>query len=243
MNGEMSSKWDGLSEHLIAQFYEVDRTGKRVDFDTTVRAPLSESNFEITLNWHSPFENSANIESATLQQLLQSGALQPLAKKIDNTLGTSVSKLAAGIQGRTSVTKLNSTQIFTGEQPAKFNVTAVFRAWRDPQKEVHAPFNQLMRWALPEKLADDGLIFSRLLDDGLSSNTPFPSKAPTLIAVKYKDATYYPLVIESITKDTNAPVDAEGRFVSLFVPMQLSTLTALNRRDWANFTTPGRTYF
>lgn len=236
MKGEITSQWGGLSRHLIASFYEVDRNGKRVNPDVTVLAPLIESNFEITLNWSSPFENSANIESSSLQQLLQSGALQPLAQKVDGALGTELSKLAASAEGRTSVTKLNSTQVFVGEQPAKFNVTALFRAWQDPQTEVHDPFDQLMKWALPVELANDGLLLSRLATDGLSANVPFPSKSPTLIAVKYKDCTYWPLVIESITKDTNAPVDGNGKFVELAVPMALTTLAAIDRQDWSNFT-------
>jgi len=233
---ELTSAWDGLSKHLIASFYEVDRNGKRLDPDVTVKAPLTESNLEIALNWQSPFENRANIESSTLQQLVQSGAIQPLLQKADNTLGTKLSALAADVEGRTSVTKLNSTQVFVGEQPAKFNVTALFRAWKDPQSEVHDPFDQLMKWALPIELAKDGLILSRLATDGLSSSAPFPSKSPTLIAVRYKDATYWPLVIEHIIKDTNAPIDKNGMFVSLAVPMALTTLTALDRQDWANFT-------
>jgi hypothetical protein len=236
MNGVISSQWGGLSKHLIASFYEVDRDGKRIDPDVTVMAPLTESNFEIALNWASPFENQANIESSTLQQLLQSGALQPLAQKADSAFGTKLSSLAAGVEGRTSVTKLNSTQVFVGEQPAKFNVTALFRAWKDPQTEVHDPFDQLMQWALPIELAKDGLLLSRLATDGLSSSVPFPSKSPTLIAVKYKDCTYYPLVIETIAKDTNAPINKDGKFVELSVPMLLTTLTAIDRQDWANFT-------
>lgn len=236
MKGDISSKWGGLSKHLIASFYEVDRNGKRVNPDVTVKAPLTESNFEVSLNWQSPFENQANIESSTLQQLVQSGAIQPPLQKVDNAIGTKLSTLAASVEGRTSVTKLNSTQVFVGEQPAKFNVTAIFRAWEDPQTEVHDPFNQLMKWALPIELAKDGLLLSRLATDGLSSSVPFPSKSPTLIAVKYKDCTYWPLVIESIAKDTNAPVDKNGKFVELSVPMSLTTLTAIDRQDWSNFT-------
>jgi hypothetical protein len=237
MNGGiLTSLWGNLNPHLIAHFYEVDRDGKRIDPDVTVKAPLTDSNFEIALNWSSPFENQANLESSTLQQLLQSGALQPLAQKADSAFGTKLSALAAGVEGRSSVTKLNSTQVFVGEQPAKFNVTALFRAWKDPQTEVHDPFDQLMKWALPIELAKDGLLLSRLATDGLNSSVPFPSKSPTLLAVKYKDCTYWPLVIESISKDTNAPVGKGGKFVELSVPMLLTTLTALDRQDWSNFT-------
>jgi hypothetical protein len=236
MNKILSSEWGGLSEHLIASFYEVDRDGRRIDPDVTVRAPLTDSNFEITLNWNSPFENQANFEQSTLQQMLQSGAIEPLARRADGAFGTNLLELAASVEGRTSITKLNSTQVFVGEQPAKFNVTALFRAWKDPKKEVHEPFDQLMKWALPIELAKDGLLLSRLATEGPTSSAAFPSKSPTLIAVKYKDCTYSPLVIESIVKDTNAQVDKNGYFVELAVPMLLTTLTAIDRQDWSNFT-------
>ncbi|WP_446810557.1 hypothetical protein ACH50O_02925 [Methylomonas sp. 2BW1-5-20] len=149
--------------------------------------------------------------------------------------GSDLQRLAHGLEGRTAITKLNSTQVFVGATPAKFNITALFRAWKDPVKEVHEPFNQLMKWALPVELSDEGSLAARLLQDGFKYATTFPSVAPVLLAVKYKDATYWPLVIESISKDTNAPVDKNGKFVELSVPMQLTTLAAIDRGDWDKY--------
>ncbi|MBL1266142.1 hypothetical protein, partial [Candidatus Methylomicrobium oryzae] len=225
---ELKSQWGSLSPHLIAAFWAVDRQGKRMN-DITVKAPFIDSNFEIALNWQSPFERVGEDVFPTLQQILQSGELSPLAQKIDARIGTGAGALLSMIEGKTSITKLNSTQVFNGMPPAKFNVTALFRAWSDPQKEVHDPFNQLMKWALPVKLSDDGTLLNRFLDNGVSVDTLFPSQAPTLIACKYKDCVYKPLVIESITKDTNAPIDKHGRFTELAVPMLLTTLSAIDR--------------
>ena len=42
-------------------------------------------------------------------------------------------------EGRTGITKLNSTQVFTGMPPVKIQVTALLRAWRDSASEVEAP--------------------------------------------------------------------------------------------------------
>jgi hypothetical protein len=235
MTQELSSLWGDLSPHLIASFWEVDRKGKRLN-DITVKAPLIDSNLEMALNWQSPFERVGEDVFPTLQQVLQTGELKPLAEKLDAKIGTGAGPLLGMVEGKTSITKLNSTQVFNGMPPAKFTVTALFRAWRDPSKEVHEPFNQLMQWALPIKLAEDGSLLSRFLDNGLKVDTLFPSQAPTLIAMKYKDCVYKPLVIESITKDTNAQIDKHGKFTELAVPMTLSTLAAIDRGDWANFT-------
>jgi hypothetical protein len=236
---ELKSQWGSLSPHLIAAFWAVDRQGKRMN-DITVKAPLIDSNLEIALNWQSPFERVGEDVFPTLQQILQAGELSPLAQKIDARIGTGAGALLSMIEGKTSITKLNSTQVFNGMPPAKFNVTALFRAWSDPQKEVHDPFNQLMKWALPVKLSDDGTLLNRFLDNGVSVDTLFPSQAPTLIACKYKDCVYKPLVIESITKATNAPIDKHGRFTELAVPMLLTTLSAIDRADWEAFGRTGR---
>jgi len=50
--------------------------------------------------------------------------------------------------------------------------------------------------------------------------------------MKYKGRTYSPLVIESIGMPMNSPVDSNGRYVEMIVPMTLCTLTAMDRKDW-----------
>jgi hypothetical protein len=228
----LSSLWGSLSPHLIANIFQCDKNGKMVG-DTIVRTPLSDSNFEISLGWTAPFEDAGQQTFSTLQQLLQSGAIADAAGKNGFP---SLQKTLSGIEGRSTVTKLNSIQVFAGMKPADFNVTAEFRAWRDPVAEVMQPFDQLMAWALPVKLAADGFILSRLMDSGVGVDTAFPSQAPITLCVKYKSCSYYPLVIESITKNTGSPVDSNGNFTSLSVPMRLSTLSAFDRDDYKNWT-------
>lgn len=229
---DLSSLWDGLSPHLIASFYEVGRNGKRIDESTTVRAPLLESSLELTLGWKSPFENSG-MESGfpTSAAMLQSGLLGPLVDGAD---------FIGQFEGRTGVTKLNSTQVFDAMQPAKMQVTALFRAWREPKREVEAPFSKLMEWALPVKLAEDGLVLSRLItavkDGKLNSaglaEVAMPSRAPTIIAMKYKNRIYSPLVIEAISAPLTSPVDKRGDYVEMALSMTLCTLAAIDRGDW-----------
>ncbi len=235
MNEALSSIWDGLNPHLVASFWAVDRKGNRLD-DITVKAPLIEADLEATLNWQSQFEQTAQNIAPTLQQLIQSGELGPGLDRLDSALGTDLAAMASKFEGKTSITKLNSTQVFNGMPPVKIQLSALFRAWRDTVKEVENPFNQLMAWALPIKLEKDGLLLSRLADlDAGATEAVFPSKAPTMIAMLYKGRTYKPLVIESIGQPLSSPIDKQGNFVELTVPMTLATLTAIDRQDWIDF--------
>ncbi|WP_217629566.1 hypothetical protein [Pseudoxanthomonas sp. CF385] len=257
----LSSEWHGLSTHLIAKFYEVaQQDGSWVDAGkgVTVCAPLTEAEIDATLNWQSPFEQSGPESSMpALMAMLQSGAIQPvlnsldsLAETVTDATGTArvlnpvKDKVAAGLkagarglEGRTGITRLNSMQVFSGMPPVKITVVALFRAWKDPAKEVEAPVNQLMSWALPEQLSDMGPLLSRAADYAAGGSTSptdvlAPSKAPSKIAMTYKGKTYAPLVIEFIGQPIASPVSSDGRYVEMLVPMTLCTLTALDRGDW-----------
>jgi len=244
-DGSLTSRWDGLSDFLIASFHEVEKTDggkswRKVEGFGVVKAPLTEASMEIVLGWQSPFEG-AGVDHGmpAISSMLQSGALQPYVNP-NGKAGAVLSKF----EGRTGITKLNSTQVFTGMQPVKIQVTALFRAWLDPVKEVEEPFAQLMEWALPVELAPDGAIMSGLkaaknwatgtpLDDATVSAL-LPSTAPVKIAMKYKGRIYSPLVIESIGFPMNSNVDSNGQYVELLVPMTLCSLTAIDRKDWSN---------
>lgn len=245
MDNALTSLWDGLNDHLIASFYEVDRDGKRVDPDLTVRAPLTDANLDITLNWQSPFEQAgAESKAPTLFAMLQSGAISPIinsmaGKPSDGSAQQKSADFLKQFEGRTGITKLNSVQVFSGMPPVKFQVSALFRAWKDPVREVENPFDQLMAWSLPVALAKDSTLLTSAVsavkgDKGWIEAT-LPSTAPILIAMKYKNRTYSPLVIEAIGQPLSSPVDRNGKFVELLIPMTLATLTALDRDDWKTF--------
>ncbi len=245
----LSSNWEGLSPHLIAHFYEVAKTGdtwgrtQKTD-PATVQAPLTEANMEIALNWQSPFEQAGpETRAPALMAMLQSGALQPL---VDAMLGKAPegegaqrqsNEFLSRFEGRTGITKLNSTQVFNGMPPVKITVTALFRAWIDPLREVETPFNKLMEWALPIALARDGTILAQAVQAMKGEKgyieALMPSQSPTRIAMKYKGRVFSPLVIESIGQPLSSPVDSNGHFVELAVPLTLCTLTAIDRQDWS----------
>jgi len=234
MDNALSSYWGSLSPHLIASFFEVDREGKRVDESITVRAPLSESNLDVIQNWQSPFENIAQSSLPTLQQMLQSGAFAPLAKLLSDKGGPDLTKLVASAEGKSSVTQLNSTQVWSGSPPLKITITAVFRAWSNPVKEVESPVDQLMRWSLPAYLEPDGLIGS-VIKNGVDANSVMPSTVPSIIAFKYKNRTYSPMVIESIGYPISSPIDSTGHYVELSVPMTLCGLSSIDRGNWDSY--------
>lgn len=250
----LSSLWDGLSPHLIASFFQCDKDGLPLE-GPIVKAPLTEAELEMSLNWQSPFEQAGPESKApALMAMLQSGALQPFADIIlgekKESQENSSSLMAAArrraddflnkSEGRTGITKLNSTQVFTGMPPVKIQVQALFRAWLNPQSEVEAPVNQLMEWALPEKLSNDGTILTRLVNSTKGERDAvealMPSVSPVMIGFAYKGRMFAPMVIESIGQPLSSPVDSSGKFVEMLVPMTISSLTAIDKEDWQNIT-------
>ena len=160
----LKSEWLGLSHHLLATFYPVNYDGSPDSSGgLEVVAPLiGDASIDIALNWQSPFEASgADQKAPALTAMLQGGAIQPVINAVrDAVVGSGVSgaektgsgfeeasKTAKALQGRTGITKLNSTQIFSGMQPIKIPITAVFRAYRNPKAEVMSPVLQLLKWA------------------------------------------------------------------------------------------------
>lgn len=256
----LTSLWTGLSPMLIAKFYPVKRMesdkweqsrDKRtvsaadkfiVDDGFEVHCPISDGNQHMSFNWTSPFEGSgAESKIPTISAMLQTGSLNTLVqtiaggKEANGESNPSSSALAAAF-GRTGITKLNSTQVFNGMPPVKFQVTLHFRAMLDPFTEVEQPVQQLLEWATPQYLANDGLLLSAL-KNGLSAgaiNTVFPSLSPQVIAMEYAGKVYSPLVIDDINKPLTGPTYSDGSLVNTSIQLTLSTLTAIDRRDVRN---------
>lgn len=242
----MSSQWGRLSPHLIAVFYEADREGNAVG-GVEVEAPLTECSLDVALDWRSPFESAgAESKAPMLAAMAQSGAIEPLFTDIKNLAFPGSAEDAQAKQqqsnsllkkaeGRTGITKLNSTQVFSGMQPAKIQCAALFRAWSDAAAEVEAPVDQLMMWALPIALSEDGAIGSGLTAAGNGGDAVdilLPSQAPTMIGMIYKGRNYSPFVLEASTLPLGSPVTSDGQFSELLVTMTLCSLKAWDRDDW-----------
>lgn len=236
----LGSMWDGLSKHLIARIYEVDNKGNAVPGGPVVYAPFGEVTLDIELNWQSPFEGAgAEGGAPTFTAGLQSGAWADIADKVGESTGintSGISGAARDAEGRSGMTKLNSTQIFTGMPPLRIQGELLFRAWADPNKEVEQPINQLMIWALPKKLAAVGTMATAALDyattDKGAVESMLPSQVPALLAITYKNRTYAPVVIERMSYPLSSPIDSAGQFTQMRLPITIATLRAYDRDDW-----------
>jgi len=92
-----------------------------------------------------------------------------------------------------------------------------------------------MEWALPVELAGNSTLVSRAISaNGIEDavDVLLPSKSPVMVALKYKNRTFSPLVIESIGYPLTSPIDSGGNYVEMSIPLSLSTLTAIDRADW-----------
>lgn len=248
----VGSAWQGLSKHLIAHLYPVVQVGdgdnKRYEKDgnTSVHAPLIEGGeIEYVFNWQSPFESSGtNSKAPALLAMLQSGYLSGLVEMTKTLTGTTSeaqrqegNKMLDMFKGRTGLTKLNSTQIFSDMPPIKIPIKLYFRAYRDAQLEVEAPLIQLLQWALPQSLSPDGAIVGLMKSTEQQSIKEaavyalMPSIAPRLVAFQYAGRTYSPMVIESISEPITSPRTSDGHYASLELSMTLATLTALDEAD------------
>lgn len=270
----LSSQWGSLSSTLLARIYPVERmrsssTATYVnewarpqggDGDIEVRFPMSEGGLDAAMNWTSPFEAvGAESKIPILASLLQSGAatsaLSTLAGLLPDAVKDQTQQLAdslisgtESLEGKTGITKLNSTQIFSGMQPLKMNIVAHFRAWSDPDSEVTAPIDQLMSWALPKELSSQGFL-QNISSDGFL-RALFPSKVPQVLGFEYgvpdlKSAVsdprrqvgllISPVVIESISQPIVTPRDSNGSRLNVAVQMTICTLAAIDRNDYKAF--------
>lgn len=246
LRNEKGSSWQGLNNNLIAKFYPVatvyDENGNKHYYkDLTqggvVVAPILDgAEIEYALNWQSPFENTGTDSKVpALTAMLQSGSLTSVLQPFSQ----SSSSYLQNFEGRTGITKLNSTQTFSGMPPIKMNVKLLFRAFKNAKKEVTIPMAQLIKWAVPTKLAKDGVamgVITKMTDDQAHKLNDYllPSEAPTLIAMEYKGRVYKPLVIEAITDPIDSPITSNGHYTRAEVSLTICSLTALDRQDIKN---------
>lgn len=246
----LGSDWTGLNDVLIAQFFPLKRHGHmyiRDRDEPIVSAPLEEgTEIEYQLDWHSPFENAnADSKAPAFAAMLQSGILPQSWQSIANgtakesELGANALAKNLGLaEGRTGITKLNSTQVFSGMPPIKIPMKILFRAKKDTQKEVMQPIKQLLKWAVPQELAINGPLVNLITGISGSKNSGIeamlPSIAPRLLGFEYKNRLYQPMVIEQITDPITSPTASNGDYVRAEVNITLCSLTAWGRSDIDN---------
>ncbi len=239
-----NNSFTGLNPLLLGRFYPLTRDENAnwiADLtEPEVTAPLTQASMEIAQNWQSPFEG-AGIESSfpALAQMSQSGmfagVLHAIGENLQGQAREAVGALrnqAEKLVGRSGVTKLNSTQVWSGAQPLKIQITALFKAYRDPKAEVEMPIRQLQEWAAPQELAKDGVAAEFIREKKLL--TLMPSLVPKCIGFIYKNRIFSPMVIESISDPLDAPIDSNGNRIHASIQLTLCSLTAVDRKDWTN---------
>lgn len=252
-NPVLSSDWTGLSRHLIASFFPVRRIveGTNVRWEREpnsieVQAPITDGNLEQSANWHSPFENqTADAKLSSLSSMFQTGGFEAILNSLQQTIGADsflggqigqANNDIRSLEGRTAVTKLNSTQVFSGMPPMKLSVTLHFRAIYDGASEVEAPMDQIMAWGVPKKLSQQGLV-GNALDSSQEKGwrTMYPSEAPQIIGMSYANKLFKPLVIEGTPYPLTGPRDSAGNLIHGTMALSLASLTAIDKDDWAGF--------
>lgn len=245
----LSSDWTGLNPHLVAAIYPVNNKGLRFGVEMVeVQGALTACDLEQSLTWQSPFENSSpDTKAPALTAMLQSGAIANVLSDLrrsgsgNNIDQNSLSDQSGAestireFQGRTGITQANSTQIFTGQPPAKITLTMLFRAFSDPQKEVEIPLQKLWSWAVAQELAADSIV-SRVSNADRSIkgylSALLPSTVPQMVGFQYKRRSFGPMVIESIGEPMNSPIDSTGTYTEIAVPITLCSLTALDKTSF-----------
>ena len=160
-----------------------------------------------------------------------------------NSAGTALKGVVADLKdlrGSTGITKINSTQIFGGSSPSKISLTLLFKAWSDPIKEVEAPLRKLMEWAVPQALAQQGVLTGLVTGAKAANrrnivNYLLPSTAPRLVSFRYGQRYFQKMVIESISEPLTSPRDKDDHYTSCSVGITLATLKSLERKDIAPY--------
>mgnify|MGYP003603715558 CR=1 FL=1 len=258
---DSGGQWGDVSAGLLARSNEVKKV-KAENGDTrwehskdcdpaVVVCPFVESSLEIQLGWHSPFENAgAESRAPALMAMLSSGALQAVIDAIMGNKGTSYSS-QGGIadtlkefEGRSGITKTNSTQVFSGMPPLKLSGTALFRAWASTQTEVKQPIDKLISWALPVSLASNSTLLAEAVRAAKGEKSwiqaLMPSISPIIVSIAVAGQVHCPMVIESVSMKLDKPIDQFGRFIEQELQITFCSLSAIDRGDWAriNKTTP-----
>lgn len=251
------AQWGKINPDLLAQIYVIDKNGKSEKNGYRVVCAITEGTFEVGSEYSSPFDANPDQRLPTLMGMIQSGefvsAVGTVAANAASSEGgslagsivagavsgiVSVAK-AAGIgdvgqaiqqlEGKTNLTKVNSTQIFVNTKPIDINVTLYFRAWRDAKKEVEEPVSYLEQWALPISLSTTGTAVN-ISEKGILGGL-FPSEAPPFVALQYAKKTFLPFTLRNVSRPLVVERDSQMNALAYVITAQLSSRTAWDASD------------
>lgn len=146
---------------------------------------------ELTANWTSPFEGESI------------GNKIPLAGGV-----------AQAATDMTSVTTLNSRQVWEGNRPTTFNIELKLYALEDPDSEVMEPIRALEFMSAPD----------------VNDMQPAGGRIPDRVCVNIGTRNIFTdMVIDSISQPYDKEIDSLGRFVRATLNVQVSTLTMISK--------------
>ena len=169
---------------------------------------------EIQCNWDSPFEG------------------EDVGSRFRTTAG-----LAQIATDRTSITTINTRQIWNGNRPTQFNLNLILYALSDPKSEVMDALQALEEFASPQLMGTIPVSFSleTWRTDGFSSalNT---GRIPNLVSINIGRRAMYPeCVLESISQPLDKEIDRNGNLIRAEVQLQISTVVVPNRDEVTKF--------
>lgn len=232
---EQAVQYDNPTEFgLLSDVYKIrirmcDKTGAGIGNEQVIGVAV-EGDFSVESQYSTPFENS-NPEHRlpTMIGMMQAGdwvnTLDTVSSNIFGIeLGESQKDALNKLEGRSNLTKVNSTQIFTATQPVSLNLTILFSAWRSALTEVENQVMKLVEWGLPQKLAEESTIANLAQD--LSLESAFPSLVPPYVSVHFGGKKYVPMLIQSVNTPLVVPMDKEGNRIQVQVPVHFVSRTA-----------------
>ena len=167
---------------------------------------------ELTANWQSPFEGDAvGSKSQKAGGLLQSNVAGEL------TGG------ALSTEGMTSITSLNSRQVWSGNQPHAFNLAVQFHALSDPKTEVEDAIQELEMMASPELKA-------MLPVGGQTATGNSVGRVPGEVWLNIgRNVMIGPCVITNVSVPLDGPRSRDGYLMSALVNIGVQSYEMLNR--------------
>lgn len=241
--------YGSLDSRLLAVIRLVDSSGNPIPSeDETVVGVLTDGDLEFASQYSTPFENS-NPEQKfpTLLGMIQSGQfVASLGEVAGNVIGegvtnkllemsgvnglaSSIGDKIEGLQGRSNLTKVNSTQIFVSTQPVALSGTIFFRAWKNAAAEVEEQVRRLEEWSLPRFLSAKGIVQSAT--DKASLESLFPSIIPPFVSVDYGGKRYAPMILESANSPLVVERDQKGNRLAVSVQCRFVSRQAWDAND------------
>lgn len=207
-----------------------------------VKALVLDSNLSQESTWSTPFENSSpENRLPTLLGSLQSGIAGETVSAVTERvgLGKNLAEALEKAGGRSSFTKINSTQIYVNSQSAQIQMTLLFSAWSDARIEVEEPIGLLHQMNVPVKLSDKTLVQNVIADTsdegkGIDLHTFLPSLIPPRLTLKYGGRTYKDLILQSFSRPLSGNMDKRGNLMQAEVPIVLVGYQAWDGKDVAS---------